>query len=108
MAKADQSPFSLPNLLSLLSSLLHPVLKGFFSIPLTFSSIYAPAPRLVVYVIFPNGKIIADSAIFSVSMCFRNKVGFVSGAVTKCVGVYLSAAMKEETVEHVICVAVCG
>ncbi|NWZ47531.1 A2ML1 protein, partial [Haliaeetus albicilla] len=49
-------------------------LKGFFSIPLTFSSIYAPAPRLVVYVIFPNGKIIADSAIFSVSMCFRNKV----------------------------------
>ncbi|NXD86598.1 A2ML1 protein, partial [Halcyon senegalensis] len=49
-------------------------LKGFFSIPLTFSSIYAPAPRLVVYVIFPNGKIITDSAIFSVSMCFRNKV----------------------------------
>ncbi|NXK02544.1 A2ML1 protein, partial [Herpetotheres cachinnans] len=49
-------------------------LKGFFSIPLTFSSIYAPAPRIVVYVIFPNGKIIADSAIFSVSMCFRNKV----------------------------------
>ncbi|NXN54236.1 A2ML1 protein, partial [Rynchops niger] len=49
-------------------------MKGFFSIPLNFSSIYAPAPRLVVYVIFPNGKIIADSAIFSVSMCFRNKV----------------------------------
>ncbi|KAM9388182.1 alpha-2-macroglobulin-like protein 1 [Phaethornis superciliosus] len=50
------------------------MLKGFFSIPLTFSFIYAPAPRLVVYVIFPNGKIIADSAIFSVSMCFKNKV----------------------------------
>ncbi|XP_074009222.1 alpha-2-macroglobulin-like protein 1 [Numenius arquata] len=50
------------------------MMKGFFSIPLTFSSIYAPAPRLVVYLIFPNGKIIADSAIFSVSMCFRNKV----------------------------------
>ncbi|NWW44204.1 A2ML1 protein, partial [Pedionomus torquatus] len=49
-------------------------MKGFFSIPLTFSSIYAPAPRLFVYVIFPNGKIIADSAIFHVSMCFRNKV----------------------------------
>ncbi|NWR72930.1 A2ML1 protein, partial [Centropus unirufus] len=49
-------------------------LKGFFSIPLTFSLIYGPAPRLVVYVIFPNGKIIADSANFSVSMCFRNKV----------------------------------
>ncbi|NXC99537.1 A2ML1 protein, partial [Certhia familiaris] len=49
-------------------------LEGSFSIPLTFSLTYAPAPRLVVYVIFPNGKIIADSAIFSVSVCFRNKV----------------------------------
>ncbi|XP_064500878.1 alpha-2-macroglobulin-like protein 1 [Pseudopipra pipra] len=50
------------------------MLEGFFSIPLTFSLTYAPAPRLVVYVIFPNGKIIADSATFSVSTCFRNKV----------------------------------
>nr|XP_013811703.1 PREDICTED: alpha-2-macroglobulin-like protein 1 [Apteryx mantelli mantelli] len=50
------------------------MLKGFFSIPLTFDSNYAPTPTLVVYVIFPNGKIIADSAVFSVSMCFRNKV----------------------------------
>ncbi|XP_008944140.1 PREDICTED: alpha-2-macroglobulin-like protein 1, partial [Merops nubicus] len=50
------------------------MLKGFFSIPITFSSIYAPAPRLLVYVIFPNGKIITDSATFSVSPCFRNKV----------------------------------
>ncbi|XP_009876744.1 PREDICTED: alpha-2-macroglobulin-like protein 1 [Apaloderma vittatum] len=50
------------------------MLKGFFTIPLTFSLIYAPAPRLVVYVIFPNGKIIADSTVFSVSTCFRNKV----------------------------------
>ncbi|NXW67201.1 A2ML1 protein, partial [Hirundo rustica] len=49
-------------------------LEGSFSIPLTFSFTYAPASRLVVYVIFPNGKIIADSAIFSVSTCFRNKV----------------------------------
>ncbi|KFO60042.1 Alpha-2-macroglobulin-like 1, partial [Corvus brachyrhynchos] len=49
-------------------------LEGFFSIPLTFSLTYAPAPRLVVYVIFRNGKIIADSAIFSISECFRNKV----------------------------------
>ncbi|XP_042724037.1 alpha-2-macroglobulin-like protein 1 [Lagopus leucura] len=49
------------------------MLKGFFSIPVTFSSVYAPAPTLIVYVIFPNGKIIADSAVFSVSLCFRNK-----------------------------------
>ncbi|XP_054246228.1 alpha-2-macroglobulin-like protein 1 [Indicator indicator] len=50
------------------------MLKGFFSIPLTFTSIYGSSPRLVVYVIFPNGKIIADSAVFSINMCFRNKV----------------------------------
>ncbi|NXT78636.1 A2ML1 protein, partial [Zapornia atra] len=49
-------------------------LKGSFSIPFNFSSICGPAPRIVVYAIFPNGKIIADSAVFSVSMCFRNKV----------------------------------
>ncbi|NXJ53296.1 A2ML1 protein, partial [Spizaetus tyrannus] len=71
-------------------------LKGSFSIPLTFSSIYAPAPRLVVYVIFPNGKIIADSAIFSVSMCFRNKVelGFSTPETLpeSEVGLYLLAA----------------
>lgn len=49
------------------------MLKGFFSIPVTFSSVYAPTSTLIVYVIFPNGKTIADSAVFSVSMCFRNK-----------------------------------
>ncbi|GAB0177422.1 alpha-2-macroglobulin-like protein 1 [Grus japonensis] len=72
------------------------VLKGFFSIPLTFSLIDAPAPRLVVYVIFPNGKIIADSAIFSVSMCFRNKVelGFSTPQILPDseVGLHLLAA----------------
>ncbi|XP_063999469.1 alpha-2-macroglobulin-like protein 1 [Pogoniulus pusillus] len=50
------------------------MLKGLFSIPLTFTTIYGPSPRLIVYVIFPNGKIISDSAVFSISMCFRNKV----------------------------------
>ncbi|NXL34638.1 A2ML1 protein, partial [Glaucidium brasilianum] len=71
-------------------------LKGSFSIPLTFSSVYAPAPRLVVYVIFPNGKVIADSAIFSVSVCFRNKVelGFstLEALPNSEVGLQLSAA----------------
>ncbi|NXS26787.1 A2ML1 protein, partial [Pomatostomus ruficeps] len=71
-------------------------LEGFFSIPLTFSLTYAPAPRLVVYVIFPNGKIIADSAIFSVSPCFRNKVelGFSTPETLpgSQVGLHLQAA----------------
>ncbi|NXQ59526.1 A2ML1 protein, partial [Anthoscopus minutus] len=71
-------------------------LEGSFSIPLTFSLTYAPAPRLVVYVIFPNGKIIADSAIFSVSTCFRNKVelGFSTPEILpgSQVGLHLQAA----------------
>ncbi|XP_058693150.1 alpha-2-macroglobulin-like protein 1 [Poecile atricapillus] len=72
------------------------MLESSFSIPLTFSSTYAPAPRLVVYVIFPNGKIIADSAIFSVSTCFRNKVelGFSTPETLpgSQVGLHLQAA----------------
>lgn len=107
--KADQSPFPLSNLLiSLIPSLLHLVLKGFFSIPVTFSSVYAPAPTLIVYVIFPNGKIIADSAVFSVSMCFRNKVGFLSETMTKCERVSVAAATKKETEEYVICIPLYG
>lgn len=106
-SKADQTLFSLLNLLSLIPSLLHLVLEGSFSIPLTFSLTYAPAPRLVVYVIFPNGKIIADSAIFSVSTCFRNKVGFLSEAMIKCVSLDVSAAMKADLcccVRLILCV----
>ncbi|NXH48819.1 A2ML1 protein, partial [Dicaeum eximium] len=71
-------------------------LESSFSIPLTFSLTYAPAPRLVVYVIFPNGKIIADSAIFSVSTCFSNKVelGFSTPETVpgSQVGLHLQAA----------------
>jgi len=84
------------------------VLKGFFSIPVTFSSVYAPTSTLIVYVIFPNGKTIADSAVFSVSMCFRNKVGFLSDAITKCERISVVAATKEETKEYIICIALCG
>ncbi|XP_034642037.1 alpha-2-macroglobulin-like protein 1 [Trachemys scripta elegans] len=54
------------------------MMTGTFFIPLVFTSDYAPAPTIVVYVIFPTGGIIADSAPFSVSMCFKNevKIGF--------------------------------
>ncbi|XP_053874523.1 alpha-2-macroglobulin-like protein 1 [Malaclemys terrapin pileata] len=54
------------------------MMTGTFFIPLVFTSNYAPAPTIVVYVIFPTGGIIADSAPFSVSMCFKNevKIGF--------------------------------
>lgn len=41
-------------------------------------------------------------------MCFRNKVGFMSEAMTKCVRAYASAPMKKETEKYTISVAVCG
>ncbi|NXA85939.1 A2ML1 protein, partial [Melanocharis versteri] len=53
-------------------------LKGSFSIPLTFTADLSPSPSLVVYAIFPNGGVTADSIRFDVALCFQNqvKVGF--------------------------------
>ncbi|KAM6438804.1 alpha-2-macroglobulin-like protein 1 [Rhynochetos jubatus] len=54
------------------------MLKGSFSIPLTFTADFTPSPSLVVYAIFPNGGVTADSTRFDVDLCFENqvKVGF--------------------------------
>ncbi|NWT12646.1 A2ML1 protein, partial [Vireo altiloquus] len=54
------------------------MLKGSFSIPLTFTADLSPSPSLVVYAIFPNGGVTADSVRFDVALCFQNqvKVGF--------------------------------
>ncbi|NXE38685.1 A2ML1 protein, partial [Ptilorrhoa leucosticta] len=54
------------------------MLKGSFSIPLTFTADLSPSPSLVVYAIFPNGGVTADSIRFDVALCFQNqvKVGF--------------------------------
>ncbi|NXB41205.1 A2ML1 protein, partial [Eulacestoma nigropectus] len=54
------------------------MLKGSFSIPLTFTADLSPSPSLVVYAIFPNGGVTADSIHFDVALCFQNqvKVGF--------------------------------
>ncbi|KAM6093788.1 alpha-2-macroglobulin-like protein 1 [Chlamydotis macqueenii] len=54
------------------------MLKGSFSIPLTFTADFTPSPSLVVYAIFPNGGVTADSIRFDVALCFENqvKVGF--------------------------------
>ncbi|NWH65683.1 A2ML1 protein, partial [Geococcyx californianus] len=54
------------------------MLKGSFSIPLTFTADFAPSPSLVVYAIFPSGGVTADSIRFDVALCFENqvKVGF--------------------------------
>ncbi|NXT78637.1 A2ML1 protein, partial [Zapornia atra] len=54
------------------------MLKGSFSIPLTFTADFTPSPSLVVYTILPNGGVAADSIRFDVALCFENqvKVGF--------------------------------
>ncbi|NXT48654.1 A2ML1 protein, partial [Pluvianellus socialis] len=54
------------------------MLKGSFSIPLTFTADFTPSPSLVVYAIFPSGGMTADSIRFDVALCFENqvKVGF--------------------------------
>ncbi|XP_074016832.1 alpha-2-macroglobulin-like protein 1 [Numenius arquata] len=50
------------------------MLKGSFSIPLTFTADFTPSPSLVVYAIFPNGGVTADSTQFDVALCFENQV----------------------------------
>lgn len=50
------------------------MLKGSFSIPLTFTADFTPSPSLVVYAIFPGGGITADSIRFDVALCFENEV----------------------------------
>ncbi|XP_039555574.1 alpha-2-macroglobulin-like protein 1 [Passer montanus] len=50
------------------------MLKGSFSIPLTFTADLSPSPSLVVYAIFPNGGVTADSIRLDVALCFQNQV----------------------------------
>ncbi|XP_009685486.2 alpha-2-macroglobulin-like protein 1 [Struthio camelus] len=50
------------------------MLKGSFSIPLTFTADFTPSPSLVVYAIFPSGGVTADSIQFDVALCFENQV----------------------------------
>ncbi|NXG92569.1 A2ML1 protein, partial [Stercorarius parasiticus] len=50
------------------------MLKGSFSIPLTFTADFTPSPSLVVYTIFPSGGVTADSIQFDVALCFKNQV----------------------------------
>ncbi|KAM6309767.1 alpha-2-macroglobulin-like protein 1 [Podargus strigoides] len=50
------------------------MLKGSFSIPLTFTADFTPSPSLVVYAIFPSGGVTADSTHFDVALCFENQV----------------------------------
>ncbi|XP_078507573.1 alpha-2-macroglobulin-like protein 1 isoform X4 [Lissotriton helveticus] len=49
-------------------------LQGSFDIAVTFNQLYAPFARLLVFALFPNGGITADTFSLDVSMCFRNKV----------------------------------
>ncbi|XP_043935594.1 alpha-2-macroglobulin-like [Protopterus annectens] len=49
-------------------------LKGTLSITVSLGADAAPKAKVLVYVILPNGELIADNREFTVSKCFRNKV----------------------------------
>ncbi|MGH0169408.1 UNVERIFIED_CONTAM: hypothetical protein FKN15_001442 [Acipenser sinensis] len=50
------------------------VSEGEFSFKLPVSSHLAPYAQVLVYAVFPNGEIVADSFDFQVDTCFKNKV----------------------------------
>ncbi|XP_058865670.1 alpha-2-macroglobulin-like protein 1 [Acipenser ruthenus] len=50
------------------------VSEGEFSFKLPVSSHLAPYAQVLVYAVFPNGEIVADSFDFQVDKCFKNKV----------------------------------
>ncbi|MBN3277200.1 A2ML1 protein, partial [Polyodon spathula] len=50
------------------------VSEGEFSFKLPVSSDLAPYAQVLVYAVFPNGEIVADSFDFQVDKCFKNKV----------------------------------
>ncbi|MGH0183689.1 UNVERIFIED_CONTAM: hypothetical protein FKN15_012917 [Acipenser sinensis] len=52
------------------------VSEGEFSFKLPVSSHLAPYAQVLVYAVFPNGEIVADSFDFQVDTCFKNKARY--------------------------------
>ncbi|KAM8924712.1 alpha-2-macroglobulin-like protein 1 [Pelodytes ibericus] len=48
--------------------------KGVLYVPIIFTSYFAPAPKMIGYIILNNGTMAADRLHFNVEMCFPNKV----------------------------------
>ncbi|XP_013916339.1 PREDICTED: alpha-2-macroglobulin-like protein 1 [Thamnophis sirtalis] len=49
-------------------------LKGTFSLNLTPSSDLAPRASLLLFAVFADGEVAADTAVFSINKCFKHKV----------------------------------
>ncbi|CAO2606452.1 A2m [Lemmus lemmus] len=48
--------------------------KGYFSILIPMESDLAPMARLLLYIILPNGEVVADTAKYEIGNCLANKV----------------------------------
>ncbi|XP_053305979.1 alpha-2-macroglobulin-like protein 1 [Spea bombifrons] len=48
--------------------------KGVLTVPVVFTSDFAPGPKMIGYITLRDGMIIADRLKFKVEYCFRNKV----------------------------------
>ncbi|XP_030043085.1 alpha-2-macroglobulin-like protein 1 isoform X2 [Microcaecilia unicolor] len=50
------------------------VLKGSFSFLLPTSMAISPLAKVLIYALFPDGEMVADTADFQIAKCFNNKV----------------------------------
>uniref|UniRef100_UPI003D2F3166 alpha-2-macroglobulin-like precursor n=1 Tax=Rhinatrema bivittatum TaxID=194408 RepID=UPI003D2F3166 len=48
--------------------------RGKVSISLPITSDFGPSPRLLVYILLTRGRVTADTTMFQVAKCFKNKV----------------------------------
>ncbi|XP_066457796.1 alpha-2-macroglobulin-like protein 1 [Eleutherodactylus coqui] len=48
-------------------------LHGFLTIPITFTSNFGPAPKMLGFLLLKNGTMTADKLLFSVEKCFPNQ-----------------------------------
>ncbi|XP_026531282.1 alpha-2-macroglobulin-like protein 1 [Notechis scutatus] len=53
---------------------LEETLKGTFSLILTPSSDLAPSANLLLFAVFADGEVAADTAVFTINKCFKHKV----------------------------------
>ncbi|XP_069099106.1 alpha-2-macroglobulin-like protein 1 isoform X2 [Pleurodeles waltl] len=69
-------------------------LQGSFTIAVSFSHLYAPLARLLVFALFPNGGITADTVPLEISMCFKNKVELAFSAPEDLPGSNVTVQLK--------------
>ncbi|XP_056388759.1 alpha-2-macroglobulin-like protein 1 isoform X1 [Hyla sarda] len=49
-------------------------LRGFLNIPITFTSMFGPGPKMLGFLLLKDGSVAADRLLFNVEKCFPNQV----------------------------------